>query len=407
MSKVRLVLEDPHGFLRWLAAAIERQVANLDEVDVAQAFAIAATAALARTERPERIRLVGDASGASRFAHALGVDQVLTGADEPEARERGRTVTLTRVKGRGPKEQISSKIVKLLLPSTPETLEAANLFRYVLVELLRNVGQHSQDPLGGIVAAQINDAGPYANKPALQLVVVDNGIGIFEALRRARPSITTASEAIVRALEPHVSGAFAEGESGSGENAGLGLFFIAEMAKLTDGRLFVASRGATLFLDRSDDELAQPVLTNGDAPDYPGTLVVFETEIGHVHDYDGIMARIRDAAKERTPQRIVQHWLRFSDAPAGVLRILIGVASEDTAEAQELARTTLHPRVTRREPVVLDFKNMRVCTQSYLHALLHETVRLAWAVKTPIYVMNASPAVRAHLELVEAYSLGG
>src|SRR3989304_8774079 len=52
VSKVRLVLEDPHGFLRWLAAAIERQVANLDEGDVAQAFAIAATAALARPERP-------------------------------------------------------------------------------------------------------------------------------------------------------------------------------------------------------------------------------------------------------------------------------------------------------------------------------------------------------------------
>ncbi len=407
MSKARLVLEEPHGFLRWLATAIECGEANLDDVEVAQVFAIAATAALARSEQLGHLEVVGGASGASRFAHAIGVDQVVTGAHEPEPRERDRTVTLTRVRGRGPKEQISSKVVKLLLPSTPETLEAADLFRYVLVELLRNVGQHSADPLGGIVAAQINDTGPYARKPALQLVVVDNGIGIFEALHRARPSITTASEAIVRALEPHVSGAFAEGESGSGENAGLGLFFIAEMAKLTDGRLFIATRGATLFLDRSADETTQPVLTNGSAADYPGTLVVFETAIDHVHDYQGIMARIRDTARERTPQRIVTHWLRFDDPPPEVLRVLIGVASEDTAEAAAFARSTLHPRVTARQPVALDFRNMRVCTQSYLHALLHETVRLAWAVKTPIYVVNAAPAVRAQLELVESYSLGG
>jgi hypothetical protein len=57
--------------------------------------------------------------------------------------------------------------------------------------------------------------------------------------------------------------------------------------------------------------------------------------------------------------------------------------------------------------VTLDFRTMRVCTQSFLHALLHETVRLAWARKVPMFVINASPAVRAQLELVEGYSLGG
>ena len=50
---------------------------------------------------------------------------------------------------------------------------------------------------------------------------------------------------------------------------------------------------------------------------------------------------------------------------------------------------------------------MRVCTQSFLHALLHECVRLARAKKAPLRVVHATPAVRAQLELVENDSLGG
>ncbi len=164
---------------------------------------------------------------------------------------------------------------------------------------------------------------------------------------------------------------------------------------------------ATYFLDRSKSPDSQPVITNGEAPDYPGTLVVFETALGHVGSFDGIMAHIRDLAAQRTPKRITNRWLRFEAPPADVHRILVRVASEDTAAAAAFAKTVLTPRMMKREPVVLDFATVRVCTQSYLHALLHETVRLAWALKVPVFVVNAAPAVRAQLELVEGYSLGG
>ena len=407
MTRPRLLLDEPHAFLRWLADARHQGRASFDEVEVAQVFAIAAVAALARRGGLNAMTLEpGADTGASRFAHAIGIDEVVSGDLEREPTERERTVTLTRIKGRGPWEAISDRIVRLLLPAGVDR-PAADLFRYVLVELLRNVGQHSNDPLGGIVAAQRNDAGPYSGSPAVQIVVVDNGIGVFEALRHMRPSITTPAEALVRSLEAHVSGTFAEGSSGSAENAGLGLFFISEMAKETDGRLLLASRGATYFLDRTTDAGAQPIITNGPAPDYPGTLVVFETAIRHVGNYEGIIAHIRDAAAQRTPRRITQHWFRFEEPPQDVFRVIVAVASEDTAAAHEFATQVLEPRLLKKQSVALDFRNLRACTQSYLHALLHESVRLAWARRVPLFVMNASPAVRAQLELVEAYSLGG
>jgi hypothetical protein len=407
VSHPRLALDDPHACLRWLEQARKSGSFTFDDIEVAQVFAVAAAAALAREDGPERLRFVhGASSGAARFAHAIGIEEVVRGGPAREPREQERTVTLTRVRGRGPWEATAEKIVGLLLPRSPRP-PAADLFYHVIVELLRNVGQHSNDPAGGLVAAQINSTGPYQGAPALQVVAVDNGIGIFEALRHMRPSIRNPAEALVRALEPHVSGTFPEGETGTQENAGMGLFVISELAKETDGRLLLASRGATYFLDRTVSATSQPHITNGAAPDYPGTLVVFETMLSHVGNFGGIMEHIRDLAAQRTPKRITHRWLRFEEPPAGSIRLLVGVAIEDTAGALQFAQTHLQPRVLRREIVALDFRNVRVCTQSFLHALLHETVRLAWALKVPIHVLGAEPAVRAQLELVEGYSLGG
>ncbi|HLQ37103.1 MAG TPA: hypothetical protein VK348_04850 [Planctomycetota bacterium] len=407
MARPRFLLEDPTTFLTWLAARRQDGWASLDDVEVAQVFAIAATAALARHDGKELLHLAkATESGAARFAHALGIDEVLEGESEREPTERDRTVTLTRVRVRGQTEAVTKSIVNLMLPSQPST-DAANLFWFVLVELLRNVVQHSQDPAGGIVVAQRNDAGPYEGAPALQVVVVDNGIGIFEALRRTRPLVQTPAEALTHALEPHVSGTFVEGESGTVENAGLGLFFISEMAKKTKGRLLLASRGATYFLDRFHSANTQPVITNGSASDYPGTLVVFETALSQVGSYDEIIKEIHSVAAKRTPKRITYRWLRFEEAPAGVMRVLVDVAAEDTTAAHSFSSKHLEPKLLRRESVALDFRNIRVCTQSFLHALLHECVRLAWARKVPMYVINATPTVRAQLEFVEGYSLGG
>jgi anti-sigma regulatory factor (Ser/Thr protein kinase) len=402
----RFLLEDPATFLHWLAAGCAAGWTSFDEAEVAQVFAIAATAALGRHDGTTRLSLVpGAATGASRFAHALGLREVLDG-DQREPTERDRTVTLTRLRGMAETEATAKKILSLLLPGQANT-DAGHLFWFVLVELLRNVVQHSNDPAGGVVAAQRNDAGPYADAPALQIVVVDNGVGVFESLRRTRPAASSPAEALTHALEPHVSGAFAPGHSGTVENAGLGLFFISEMAKLTRGRLLLASRGATYFLDRRTSPTALPVLTNGQAPDYPGTLVVFETAITQVGNYDAIIRRIHDLAATRTPQRLVQRWLRFEAPPDDVRPILVDVAAEDTVAAHAFSATHLEAQLLQRKPIALDFRNLRISTQSFLHALVHEAVRLAWARRVPMYVVNATPTIRAQLEFVESYSLGG
>jgi hypothetical protein len=65
------------------------------------------------------------------------------------------------------------------------------------------------------------------------------------------------------------------------------------------------------------------------------------------------------------------------------------------------------PAIVAREPIKLNFRHMDLCTQSWLHALLYESIRLAWARRVPIDIVNADPAVREGLRFLEAYALGG
>jgi hypothetical protein len=367
---------------------------------------LAGIAALARSGQSRALQVSRSGSGAAaRFAHAVGFDAAIAGAAPVQAANGKRTVPLTRFRFLGEVERTATDISRLLLQGA-EHDETRRTVDYVLVELLRNVIQHSGDRLGGVAGAQLMSGGKggYA-RDVIQVAVADAGMGIPESLRGHHPEAKDPRVALERALWPHVSGAFSPGLSGSSENAGLGLFFIAEIAKLTAGRLVIATRGATLVLVGEEDASgAREELLSAA---YPGTLVAFELGLGEVKDYDALIETVQQRARTRTPPRTVHQWLRYDAPPPDVHVLLISVAAENTVEAQRFAQKSLVPRLLDRKPVALDFRNLPICTQSFLHSLLYEPLRLAWALRIPIYVLNAQPAVRSTLMLLEGYALGG
>ncbi len=400
----RFVLDRPEELLASIANAGEAGV-NLDDVDVAEVFSLVGLSTLARIGQAQRLKVSDlDRGAVARFAHALGFESVVVGDHAPESSQPDRTVPLARVAKNEPYEQRANAIAKLLMPDERDA-EARKTVYYVLVELMRNVMQHSLDPLGGVVAGQADRAAPRR----VQVAVADAGIGIHTALKGMHPDLIDDPEAALdRALWPHVSGTFEAGMTGNAVNAGMGLFFISEMTKLTGGKLLVASRAAALLLesnpaDVNDNRMRFLAPKVG----FPGTLVAFSTHIDNVHDHDSMIETIRERAVERTPQRTVHRWLRFEDPPSEVKRFMVKVAGEDTPTALAFARETLQPRIVARAPLALDFRNVSVCTQSHMHAMLYEPIRLAWALKIPIYVLNARPAIRSGLELLENYALGG
>jgi hypothetical protein len=100
--------------------------------------------------------------------------------------------------------------------------------------------------------------------------------------------------------------------------------------------------------------------------------------------------------------------LRFTAAAApSTERVALWPLRENTPEATETARAKIRPALLDGRPVELDFARIDLCAQSWLHALLFEPMRLAWAMRVPIHVVNADPAVREGLRFLEAYALGG
>lgn len=400
---MRLTLDDP----RVLFELVQTQTfIHLDSFDVGEVWALAGLAALARRDTSTPLEVETGNNNVGRFARALGFEDVVDGRVSSAPAEPGRTVKLSRFAGWDGYEALARRVSNLIVPDH-EFVETKNAIKYVLVELFRNVIQHSRDPLGGIVAAQVMNPGQAGRR--VQVVVADNGLGIPAALKGEHPDLHGPEDALDKALWPHFSGTFPLGETGSSQgNAGMGLFVISEMAKLTGGRLLLASRGAALLLTGSPDDVDDNRIQSvGSGFGYPGTLVAFEVALDTVHDFDSMVEVIKDRAKERTPRRAVNKWLRFDQAPTGMRTLLVSVAVEHTPQALQYARETLRPRVLAGEPLVLDFRRIDFCTQSFLHALLYEPIRLAWATKNPIYIANAAPGVRSGLELLENYALGG
>lgn len=252
------------------------------------------------------------------------------------------------------------------------------------------------------------DSSQRRSQRMIQLAVADAGIGIPRSLKRQHPHLTDYRQALERALLPHISGTFREGLTGSFENAGLGLYVISELARKTGGRLLIATTGAALVLESANPEQpATPRFLQPPGIGFPGTLAAFELPTDSVHDYHQLIMSILRTAEERTPKRVSSNWLVYESGPPGAIRIVLNPARENTVTAQQISNERVRPAIIERKAVELDFTGLELCTQSWLHALMYEPVRLAWALRVPIHVVGAQPAVREGLRFLETYALGG
>lgn len=404
---LRLTLADHRSVLAWLDSGSYLHI-ELDAVHNVHIWSLVALATLAARSgrQSDRIDVRIGSAATSRFAWALGFDpRTGVGRRVPMADGQNRTVPLQRVKRFEEVEKVASDISQLLLPS-PDSDDTRRTLYYILVEFLRNAVQHSHDPLGAIVGAQLMDkTAEYESRPMIQIAVGDAGLGVLATLRSMHHEVVDPHQALVMAQQPWISSQFERGKLGGEKNAGLGLYFTAEMAKRTAGRFLIASRGGSIFL-QGDETFQQHHHIQDERPGFPGTLVVFELPLGEIEDYDSLIEVIQDSAKARIPADVPIRWLQFKPGPRdGTFRIGVRVGAEDTAHAQKLVDEQFLLRIARGQAIEVDFSGLRVCTQSYLHALLFRTLRAAHKARVPIYISNATPAIESAVDFLESYAL--
>ena len=88
------------------------------------------------------------------------------------------------------------------------------------------------------------------------------------------------------------------------------------------------------------------------------------------------------------------------------MTIKLKVANENTAVAEEFSNKYLIPNIERGKSLCLDFSGFKIMTQSFLHAVLFRTLKLAYEKQVQIYAKNLTPAVKDCLLLLEWYTLG-
>ena len=119
------------------------------------------------------------------------------------------------------------------------------LMTYIIREILRNCFEHS-----GSTSYYV--WGQYwARDNSIELVILDDGIGILNNLKDKYPHLNSQEEAIIKALEPGVSRVRFDKPNNKYNNSGFGLYVISELAK-KHGAFFIASKESGVYISSSD-----------------------------------------------------------------------------------------------------------------------------------------------------------
>lgn len=405
-------VSNPSGFLKWISGALDKKV-NMGDFRILQPWMLATIALFSRKERNLRIFPICEKGrSTARFANELGLMRVINGEDDATYQEKGRSVKLHRISDFAKIENLAHDIAELAIKEdeTDEYIdpeETKNALGYILVELLRNVIQHSGDTNGGIVVAQRMDAGKdYETEKAIQICVADNGCGIFNSLKEMHSDIPDNRTALERALWPSLSGKFPKGSSGSSQNAGMGLFIISELVKRLAGRMLIASGNDALLLEGSIEEGDSNKIDFLEC-EFEGTLIVVDIPKRSVGDFETLFSKIRETAIERSISKKKVSFIKFDEnIPASVLKIKLSIANESTVEAEKYSKKYLIPNIEKGKELCLDFSGFKITTQSFLHAILFNALKLAYERNVQIYAINMSSAVKDCILLLEWYTLG-
>lgn len=248
----------------------------------------------------------------SRIGLAKHLRTDVIGDEEPA----GTLVPMTRVRSEEHVDDVMTDVMPLL--HAPKT--QAEILRYVLSELVRNVLEHARSPTGAYIAATYD-----RDNDRVAIGVADAGCGVFDSMQRHH-AVSNDAEAIAHALRPGISGTTAR-VGGTENNAGLGLFYTKAIASLSYGDFAVGSGGAIFHLCATGNGQAE-IHTNPDddpyaslitAPLFPGTIVGFEFRPTRDQPFSALLSIIGEIAssdvrhQKKQQQRAMYRKPQFRD----------------------------------------------------------------------------------------------
>lgn len=244
--------------------------------------------------------------------------------------------------------------------------EMGHVIRYCADELARNVAQHADSPAGGFAYAE-----HLPERREVHIAICDAGRGTLASLQAYYPEIVTDLESLRLAILPRTSGARPPGPYGSGENQGMGLFIVREIARRTGGELWLASGTGLLGICSTQEN--GPVRRYHSIAPLRGTLALLRLPDYAVVDFDELFATCHAIARDaiRDPTSV---GLDFLDGPAELPHdatvLHIYEVHTDLGAVHRLRDMQLRPALEQGRQIVLDFAGVRFLSTSVAEALL-------------------------------------
>lgn len=319
--------------------------------------------------------------------------------DSPPVVRPDRTVKLTLITNSSEIPAFAAKVMDILRIEDEE-LEGA--VKYSLIELLRNVVQHSASATGGVAMAQY-----YPNTGLVNLCVADTGIGVKATLNEAYPEINTNLQALKLATLPHVSRTFGPSiYTAMRDNAGLGLFFIKQIASLSGGSFFLGSKDALIDLWGDNEGRQKKLYKIAKNGGWPGTFAYLQLRRDSISEFDSILTVCRKMAAEarKYPSELALDFIEEVPDVPDLLVIKVAQFEEDVEAAARVRDNNILPNINAGKMVVLDFAKVRFATQSFVHALMYKVIRDGQKIGSTLSIANCSNSTREAVMAVAAYA---
>jgi len=281
-------------------------------------------------------------------------------------------------------------------------VEIEGAVKYSIVELLRNVVQHSRSRIGGVVSAVY-----FPKSKLVDVVVADIGCGLRASLREAYQEINSDQKAIRFAIQPHVSGTFHSGAyQAMKDNAGLGLFFIKEIASRASGGFFLGSGSMLADVWGTAEGNLKKKYIQSSGSGWRGTFALLQLRKETIGEFDALLAMCRQIAAEVRKNRS-ELAVDFMDEKLeidGLKVVEVRAFEEDVEEAAHIRESIILPTLESGELLVLDFSGVRAATQSFVHALMYKVFRDGKNLETCMSVSCADGATEEAIRAVAAYA---
>ncbi|MDO1527906.1 hypothetical protein QMK61_03590 [Fulvimonas sp. R45] len=334
-----------------------------------------------------------------RFLTKVGFTKLFGIEDEVAAVDSQRIFPLTRITESKQIPTIANAIIAMLEIGDEEVEDA---LKYSLVELLRNVVQHANSRIGGLVCAVY-----FPKSGLVDVVVIDIGRGVRAALRDSYPEINSDQKAVRFAMQPHVSGTFHEGMYQSmKDNAGLGLFFIREIASRAYGGFFLGSGSMLADVWGEQDGTQKKKYIQSSTLGWRGTFALLQLRKNAIGEFGALLSLCRDIAAQVRKDRS-ELAVDFVDEKMdldGLLTVNVKSFEEDVEAAALVRDQQILPALERGDLVVLDFSQVRAATQSFIHALMYRLFRDGRNLEYCLSVSCADGATEEAIRAVSAYA---